>query len=131
MRRRHRSCVLLILLTEYFVRNIHTKGFNKKESISFYWSVVMYFWTLVSALNLMLAFLLTFDRCFAKLNLLWIVTPSTLSYLLFLDSCLDVVVWPKFGNSSIYMRKVVITSILKGFDQKNHFFWGVILVRVQ
>ena len=122
MRRRHRSCVLLILLTECFVRNIHTKGFNKKESISFYWSVVMYFWNLVRALYLMLAFLLTFDRCFAKLSLLSIVTPSTFSYLLFLDSCLDVVLWTKFGNSSIYMREVVITSVLKGFDQKNHFF---------
>ena len=24
----------------------------------------------------------------------------------------DVVMWPKFGNSSIYMREVIITSIL-------------------
>ena len=34
----------------------------------------------------------------------------------------DVVMWPKFGNSSISMRDVIITSILWGFDQKNHFF---------
>ena len=27
--------------------------------------------------------------------------------------------WPKFGNSSISVREVVITSILYGFDQKN------------
>ena len=29
---------------------------------------------------------------------------------------------PKFGNSSISMRKVIITSILYGFDQKHCFF---------
>ena len=43
----------------------------------------------------------------------------------------DVVMWPKFGDSNIYMREVIITSTLKGFDQKNHFFWGVVLVQVQ
>ena len=30
----------------------------------------------------------------------------------------DVVVQPKFDNSSIYMREVIITSILQGFGQK-------------
>ena len=30
--------------------------------------------------------------------------------------------WPKFGNSSISMREVIIISILQGFDQKNCFF---------
>ena len=44
---------------------------------------------------------------------------------------IDVVVWPKFGNCSISMRKVIITSILKGFYLKNHFFCGVVLVKVQ
>ena len=39
--------------------------------------------------------------------------------------------WPKFGNSSISMREVITISILKGFDQKNRFFWGVVLVQVQ
>ena len=43
----------------------------------------------------------------------------------------DVVMWPKFGNSSTSMREVIITSILKGFDQKNHFFCRVVLVQVQ
>ena len=33
----------------------------------------------------------------------------------------DVVKWPKF---SISMRKVIITSILQGFDKKNRFFVG-------
>ena len=28
----------------------------------------------------------------------------------------DVVMWPKFGYSSISMKEVIITSILKGFD---------------
>ena len=41
-----------------------------------------------------------------------------------------VVMWPKFGSSSISMREVMITSIFQGFDQENHFFWGVVLVQV-
>ena len=44
---------------------------------------------------------------------------------------MDVIMWPKFGNSSISMRKVIITSILQGFDQKNHFIWRVLLLQVQ
>ena len=36
----------------------------------------------------------------------------------------DVVMWPKFGNSNTSMREVIITSIWQGFDQKNHFFEG-------
>ena len=36
----------------------------------------------------------------------------------------DVVMWPKFGNSSISMREVVINLILQRFDQKKHFFEG-------
>ena len=48
--------------------------------------------------------------------------------ILSLDSnyIVDVVMWPKFGNSSISLREVIIASILKGFDQKNRFFWGVV-----
>ena len=38
---------------------------------------------------------------------------------------IDVVMWwPKFRNCSISMRKVIITSILQGFDQKTAFFEG-------
>ena len=44
---------------------------------------------------------------------------------------MDVVMWPKFGNSSICIKEVIITSILYGFDQKNRLFWGVALVQVQ
>ena len=36
----------------------------------------------------------------------------------------DVVMWPKFGNSSISMKEVIITPILYGFDQKKQFFEG-------
>ena len=39
--------------------------------------------------------------------------------------------WAKFSNSSVSMREVIITSILKGFDQKNQIFAGVLLVQVQ
>ena len=37
----------------------------------------------------------------------------------------DVVMWPKFGNSSISMWEVFINSIL--YDQKKYLFWGVTL----
>ena len=30
--------------------------------------------------------------------------------------------WPKFGNFSISVREVIITSILSGFNQKNTYF---------
>ena len=43
----------------------------------------------------------------------------------------DVVMWPKFDNSSISVREVIITSNLEGFDQKNNFFCGAVLVQVQ
>ena len=36
----------------------------------------------------------------------------------------DVTMWPKFDNSSISMREVIIISILYGFDQKNRFSFG-------
>ena len=32
--------------------------------------------------------------------------------------------WSKFGNCSSPMREIITTSILWGFDQKNHFFEG-------
>ena len=35
---------------------------------------------------------------------------------------IDVFMWPKFGNCSISMSKVIITSILQGFDQKKTLF---------
>ena len=35
----------------------------------------------------------------------------------------DAVMWPKFDNSSISMREVIITTILQGFDQKKPILW--------
>ena len=35
----------------------------------------------------------------------------------------DVVIWPKFSSFSVSTREVIITSILQGFDQKNHLFF--------
>ena len=32
--------------------------------------------------------------------------------------------WPKFVNSRISMREVIITTILSVFDHKNHFVKG-------
>ena len=43
----------------------------------------------------------------------------------------DVVMWLKFGNSSISMREVIITSILKWFDLENHFSWETLLIQIQ
>ena len=43
----------------------------------------------------------------------------------------EVVMWPKFGNSSISMSEVIITSILQGYDQKKQSFWGVLFFQVQ
>ena len=37
----------------------------------------------------------------------------------------DFVMWPKFRNSGISMREVILNWILSGFDQKNNFFLGV------
>ena len=50
--------------------------------------------------------------------------------ILSLDSnyIVDVGMLPKFCNCSISLRDVFITSILKGFDLKNRFFLGVVLV---
>ena len=36
----------------------------------------------------------------------------------------DVVMRPKLDNSSIFKRKVIVTSTLQGFAQKNDFFEG-------
>ena len=41
----------------------------------------------------------------------------------------DVFMWPKFSNCSISIREVIAAAILSGFDQKNRFFWGVVLVQ--
>ena len=48
----------------------------------------------------------------------------------------DVVMWPNFADSSIFMREVIITQIVSEiqiseiFDQKTRFFLGVVLVQV-
>ena len=42
----------------------------------------------------------------------------------------DVIMWPKFGKSSICIREVIIASIIKIWPEKL-FFCGVVLVKVQ
>ena len=42
------------------------------------------------------------------------------------NSIVDVVMWSKFGCSSISKREVIITLFLEGFDQKKHFFREVV-----
>ena len=46
------------------------------------------------------------------------------------NDIVGVVMRAKFRDSSISMRNVIKTSISPGFDKKNHFFWGVVLVQV-
>ena len=41
-----------------------------------------------------------------------------------LNWIVDVVMWPNFGYSSIFMREVIITQILYGFHQKTRIFGG-------
>ena len=41
----------------------------------------------------------------------------------------DVIMWPKFGNSNISVREVIITIVLGRFDKENHIFWWVLLVK--
>ena len=48
-----------------------------------------------------------------------------------LNYIVNVVMRLKLGNSNIFMREVIITSMLWGLNQKNHFFWGVVWVQVQ
>ena len=49
-------------------------------------------------------------------------TQKTLSH----DSnyIVDLVMWPKFGNSSISMIQVIITSISVDLTRKINFLWG-------
>ena len=47
------------------------------------------------------------------------------------NDIVDVVMSPKFGNSSVSMGEVIITSVLYKCDQKNQYFWGVLLIEVQ
>ena len=42
----------------------------------------------------------------------------------------QIIFGPKFGNSSISMKEVTITSIILGFDLKNQLL-RVVLVQVQ
>ena len=42
----------------------------------------------------------------------------------------EVIIWPKFGNSSIPMREVINLNFLRIWPEKL-FFWGVLFVEVQ
>ena len=66
--------------------------------------------------------------CFLEINVMNDVTSENLSRES--NYMVDVVMWPKFLNSNISMRKVIIISILQGFDQKKPHFLGVPLVQV-
>ena len=43
---------------------------------------------------------------------------------------INVIMWPKFGNSSISFQ-VIMTSIYLDLTKKTHIFWGVVLIQVQ
>ena len=42
------------------------------------------------------------------------------------NDIVDVVKWPKIGNSSISMREDIFISVLEGFDQRKHFLKNVL-----
>lgn len=89
IRHRHRSCILFILPIECLVQNIQINRRCKnldliKETILVFYFVFVHFWTFVSVLNFVLAFLTMFSKCLAKLSLLSVVTNNTFSCLLFL-----------------------------------------------
>ena len=97
----------------------------------------------ICSINLVIIFIMSAKMAtpgFLKIMVFWNKGYDVISYvddvtnkILPRDSnyIVDVFMWPKFGNCSISMREVITTSILKGFDQKNHFFWGVVLVQTQ
>ena len=58
-------------------------------------------------------------KCYGVIIIEYDVTNKILSH----DSnyIVDLVLWPKFGNSNISIRAAIITSVLLRFDQKNIF----------
>ena len=42
----------------------------------------------------------------------------------------DAIMWTKLGNSSTSIREVIITSIIKGFNQMNQISWELVLVQI-
>ena len=66
-----------------------------------------------------------------KIKILWNKLHHNFCLRRGLNYIVNVAMWPKFGNSTISMKEVIISSILYGFDLKNQFFWGVLLVQVQ
>ena len=65
-----------------------------------------------------------------KIKVFWNISDDVIIFAQDATKYVSNYIWPKFGNSSISMREI-ITSILKGFDHKNHLLWGVVLVQVQ
>ena len=47
-----------------------------------------------------------------------------------LTDIVEMAIWPDFGNSSISLRDVNITSILQRFTRKNTFLEKLVLVQV-
>ena len=79
----------------------------------------------------MLAKLATLDLL--KINVFWIKdydiiisVHGVVNKILSLESnhIVGMVMWPKFGSSSISMTEVIINSILLGFYKKKQFFEG-------
>ena len=67
-----------------YQRTVGKLQFNKVGKYRLFWSVVRYIWTRVHALNFLLVFSVTFDKCVAKLSLLSSVAPNTFSCFVFL-----------------------------------------------
>ena len=61
-----------------------------------------------------------------KIKVFWNKDHDVTNNILSCDSnyIVYVIRWPKFGNSCISLREVIITSVLLGFELKNTFFKG-------
>ena len=116
----------VLLISATFVISRNTEGFSK------------FFLIKIVAILTMSAKLATLDLL--KIKVFWRNDYEVIIYILDVTNeilsrdsnyIVDIVMWLKFGNSSISIREVIIISILSGFDQKKQFLWGVLLVQVQ
>ena len=48
-----------------------------------------------------------------------------------LSYIVDVVMWPKFANSSISREKLLKPQFYKNLTKRKTIFWGVLLLQVQ
>ena len=101
------------------------------NSFNFFWSIYIdFFYKMVTILIIsakMTTIGILIERYFEiKVMTSWLLSMTSTTKFFQVSQ-----IWPKFGNSSISMREVITTFILKGFHQKNRISWGMAVVQVQ